>query len=1339
MKKLLLLIFFITFGLLTHVGLNGQTLKHSYTFEDGTYDLVNKVVNDQVGTVNGTINGQGMVFKNGAVTNTYGTRGSNGYISFRGAALALNTYSALTLEFYLTATADAATRHWAVLSYFGGNSGAKSFSTNAITNDNPSRSRAILNGAAGTIAYSSSAAAYTTHHYVAVLTPSTASTAGSVAWYVDGTLAMSTALAAGSYDNAVSAIDTTNAFLFRSGWNDPNWTGTIHEFNIYDGIMDAATVALRSKMYNIQLSSLTVTAGTIKPAFTSGIYKYALTVPDGTTSIDVAAVASQSTKTVKGTGTIDVSGTSGVISVSIDSAGAMPYTIYWSKPITSATLVNSYTFTDGTAKDVVGGADGNLVGTKNAIANGAYTATSGGNLNAGTSNHIVLPGKIINLGQYPSFTMEAYELAKANNFISYFGSQVSWGVNYFFMQCNNSDISCNYYFNPWSGATSVSAGSNIDGKGHHIVTVVAEDTMYVYRDGVFSAKKVLGTGNKYFNITNDTAYLGRSGYTGDNNFVGSISEYNIYKGALDTATIRTRSIAYHNSDAFLTGLTLSTGTLSPAFSLANTSYTAIMPIGSTTSLLGATVSNALATVADTGTVDYSSGTAVRNVVVTAPDGITKTTTTINFRYASTDSTLSNLTVDGTTVTGFASNVYTYEVKLAGGTTIVPTVIGTANFSGATVVVTPATVLPGSTTILVTAENGTSKTTYTVNFTFLDPTLLLSPAGLTIEDLSPQDSITVSAANLTSDITITAPVGITVNPASISAAATISRKVYVTYVGTALVNDSIVFTSGTLVKKVGIKTVSNAACFTPLYASGNLVTNPYFNGLTGFGGWGSRSISTSPDSVYCGTKSGKITGKCGGSMDVSFAPLKSNSVYRLKAAVLTMGGSFKIGMNNIGTGVPNYVANFDTYGKWKIIDTTVVTGDNTTCNAMWFNSCESQTGTIGYIDNWEMYDITPYATLSDLTVNGATVAGFDSTVFTYNVVSPTVPTVAATAAVTGATVNITQAIAIPGTATVQVISADGKATLTYTINFTAVSTDATLSALAVDAGTLSPVFNSATLTYYVQLASGSAIPTVTPTANDAGATLVVTPATAIPDTTIIKVTAEDGTTTKTYMVNFWDLKLTGTIIGHSSSWGDDPTHYIAAAFDGNTSTFVDAPTATGYVGLDLGTNKAAKITSMRYFPRSGYTARMVGGEIRGANNADLSDAVVLYTISTEPTLNYTDVLLSVANSYRYIYYYSASGYCNIAELELYGVTTTTNIEIVKNVFARVIPTISSDNFKVEFVNKLGIISVYDISGRLISNKIATKSSEEISVPTKGIYLIKIKVGNDVKTFKVVKVD
>ena len=68
----------------------------------------------------------------------------------------------------------------------------------------------------------------------------------------------------------------------------------------------------------------------------------------------------------------------------------------------------------------------------------------------------------------------------------------------------------------------------------------------------------------------------------------------------------------------------------------------------------------------------------------------------------TDTSLSDLTVNGSTVTGFSSATTSYTVELPEGSAV-PTVTATPTDGNATAVVTDATSLPGNTTVTVTAQ------------------------------------------------------------------------------------------------------------------------------------------------------------------------------------------------------------------------------------------------------------------------------------------------------------------------------------------------------------------------------------------------------------------------------------------------------------------------------------------------------------------------------------------------------------------------------------------------------------------------------------------------------------
>lgn len=92
----------------------------------------------------------------------------------------------------------------------------------------------------------------------------------------------------------------------------------------------------------------------------------------------------------------------------------------------------------------------------------------------------------------------------------------------------------------------------------------------------------------------------------------------------------------------------------------------------------------------------------------------------DFVVYSSDATLSDLKVSGTTVTGFASGTMTYNVSLPSGTTAVPAVTATPAEANATVVITPASALTGdaaarTTTVKVTSHDQSVVKNYTVVF------------------------------------------------------------------------------------------------------------------------------------------------------------------------------------------------------------------------------------------------------------------------------------------------------------------------------------------------------------------------------------------------------------------------------------------------------------------------------------------------------------------------------------------------------------------------------------------------------------------------------------------------
>lgn len=130
---------------------------------------------------------------------------------------------------------------------------------------------------------------------------------------------------------------------------------------------------------------------------------------------------------------------------------------------------------------------------------------------------------------------------------------------------------------------------------------------------------------------------------------------------------------------------------------------------------------------------------------------------------------------------------------------------------------------------------------------------------------------------------------------------------------------------------------------------------------------------------------------------------------------------------------------------------------------------------------------------------------------------------------------------------------------------------------------------------------------------------------------------------------------GGSYGGSSSTADK-------AYDGNTSTFYDAATATGAcTGIDVGAGKTATVTAIRCWARSGWSSRMTGGVFEGSNSQG-GGWVTLAMVASASDGAWTTLPVSGAAPYRYLRYRGpANGFCNVAEIEFRGSTTVAAVD------------------------------------------------------------------------------
>ena len=133
--------------------------------------------------------------------------------------------------------------------------------------------------------------------------------------------------------------------------------------------------------------------------------------------------------------------------------------------------------------------------------------------------------------------------------------------------------------------------------------------------------------------------------------------------------------------------------------------------GSTTNFSGRRLSAQECTIQN-GAVDG----AATIITVQSEDGSSTTTYRIRFvSQASNNAKLADIQVNGASINGFNAYLNTYNIALPYGTTEVPAVTADAQDAGATVQITQPTSVNGTATITVTAQDGTTVQTYTLNF------------------------------------------------------------------------------------------------------------------------------------------------------------------------------------------------------------------------------------------------------------------------------------------------------------------------------------------------------------------------------------------------------------------------------------------------------------------------------------------------------------------------------------------------------------------------------------------------------------------------------------------------
>ena len=578
-----------------------------------------------------------------------------------------------------------------------------------------------------------------------------------------------------------------------------------------------------------------------------------------------------------------------------------------------------------------------------------------------------------------------------------------------------------------------------------------------------------------------------------------------------------------STDATLGGLTLS-GVNFGTFSSDTTSYTASVAHGVSQTTVTPTVNDSGATyviklggVTDTdGTVLLAVGRNVITIEVKAKDDDTQKTYTVTVTRAaaSTDATLSGLTLSGIDFGTFASDTESYTASVA-NTMSQTTVSSTVNDSGASYVIklggvkdedgtVSLAVGENVITIEVKAEDDTTTKTYTVTVTRAAASTDATLSGLTLSGIdfgtftSGTESYTATIANTVSQTTVSS----TVNDSGAS---------YVIKL------DGVPDSDGVIPLSVGRNVIT-----IEVTAEDDTTTKTYTVTVT-------RAEPPSTDATLKAlTLSGIDFGTFSSDTTLYTAGV-ANSVSRttVTPTVNDSGASYAV---KIG-GVTDADGTVSLAVGRNVITIEVTAEDDTT----------TKTYTVTVT---RAAPPSSDATLRSLRLNTVSIGNFNSVTTSYTaqvVHSVSQTTVTPTVNHSGASyiIKVGGVTDADGTVSlsvgrnviiIEVTAEDGKTTGKYTVTVTRAgppSTDATLSALTlshVDFGT----FSSATTSYTAQAANSVTETTVTPTVNDSGARPVikldgvidtdgVVSLTVGANLITIEVIAEDDSTTQTYAV------------------------------------------------------------------------------------------------------------------------------------------------------------------------------------------------------------------------------
>ena len=222
--------------------------------------------------------------------------------------------------------------------------------------------------------------------------------------------------------------------------------------------------------------------------------------------------------------------------------------------------------------------------------------------------------------------------------------------------------------------------------------------------------------------------------------------------AQDGVTTDTYTRAAGSSNDNLSALAVNKGTLSPAFAVGTTSYTDMVTNGTTSLTVTPTVQDVTATItvngtkvnsgAASGAITLAVGSNMVSIVVTAQDGVTTQTYTVNVIRPFTNDKLSWLSLSSGILTpSFSENTYGYSAPVTNGTASI-TLTPTAVVSASTITVNGITVASGSPSGAIALNTGANTLTIIVTRAMpgdndvYEPVSVDNPTGVGVQNFEP---------------------------------------------------------------------------------------------------------------------------------------------------------------------------------------------------------------------------------------------------------------------------------------------------------------------------------------------------------------------------------------------------------------------------------------------------------------------------------------------------------------------------------------------------------------------------------------------------------------------------